>query len=81
MIVVNLDKAKNIAHNLRRTARDAAMAPFDAVIAKNIPGVDNASIETKRQSIRIRFADIQNRIDAAETVDELFAEISSANIV
>lgn len=71
MIVVNLDKAKNIAHNIRREAREQEFAPHDAVIAKQIPGKSAAEAEAARQAIRDKYAQVQTQIDAAQDVDSL----------
>ncbi len=71
MIVVNLDKAKNIAHNIRREAREQEFAPHDAVIAKQIPGKSATEAEAARQAIRDKYAQVQTQIDAAQDVDSL----------
>lgn len=73
MIIVNIDKAKSIAHEVRRTARAEEFKPLDDVIAKQIPGIDVATIESERQSIRIKYAAMQADIDAAATVEEIKA--------
>lgn len=71
MITVNLDKARAISHGKRRAARLAELAPYDDIIAKQIPGNDLAGTEAKRQAIREKYAVIQQEIDAASTPDEL----------
>lgn len=71
MITVNMDKAKAIGHDMRRAAREAEFAPFDAVIMKQIPGVDAAQAEAERQAIREKYAVIQQQIDAATTPEEI----------
>ena len=71
MIVVNLDKAKNIAHSIRREAREQEFAPHDAVIAKQIPGKSAVEAEAARQAIRDKYAEVQTQIDAAQDVDSL----------
>lgn len=71
MIVINLNKAKGIAHEKRREARAAEFAPLDEVIAKQIPGTDFAAVEAQRQSIRNKYASLQEQIDAASTVERL----------
>lgn len=71
MIVVNLDKAKNIAHSIRREAREQEFAPHDAVIAKQIPGKSATEAEAARQAIRDKYAQVQTQIDAAQDVDSL----------
>ena len=71
MITINLDKAKAIAHDKRRAKRAEEFAPHDEVIMKQIPGVDAVEAEAKRQEIRDKYAQVQNDIDAASTVNEL----------
>ena len=70
MITINIDKAKGIAHDKRRAAREEEFKPYDDAIAKQIPGqVDGA--EAQRQAIREKYAAIQQSIDAATTPDEI----------
>lgn len=70
MIVVNLNKAKEIAHDKRRAARAEEFKPLD--IKVTIPS--EASIaEAARQAVREKYATLQMAMDAAETVDELKA--------
>jgi len=71
MITVNLDKAKDIAHTMRRSAREAEFAPHDAVIALRIPGANDAAAEAARLAIRKKYAAIQKDIDLASDVDKL----------
>lgn len=73
MIKINLEKAKDISHNLRREARTAEFQPHDNVIAKQIPG-ETEKAEAERKKIREKYAAYQDKIDQAETVEEL-AEI------
>ena len=68
MITVNLTKAKNIAHDARRTARSAEFAPLD--IKATIPSEATAA-EAQRQLIRDKYVAIQTQIDAAATPDEI----------
>ena len=72
MIVINIDKAKNIAHDMRRAARDEEFKPFDEVIAKQIPGQMEAA-EAQRQLIREKYAVMQAQIDAATTAEDIKA--------
>ena len=71
MITINLDKAKQIAHDKRRAARAEAFKPLDEVIMKQIPGNDATIAEAARQEIRTKDADMQVAIDAATSADEL----------
>jgi hypothetical protein len=71
MIKINLEKAKEIAHELRREARAREFAPWDEIISKQIPGESLARAEEERQRIREKYDEIQKRIDLAETPEEL----------
>lgn len=71
MIRINVDKAKAIAHDMRRQARAAEFAPHDEVIAKRIPGTAEAEAEAARAAIRVKYAAIQDAIDAATTPEEI----------
>jgi hypothetical protein len=71
MIIINMDKAKAIGHELRRAQREAEFAPYDAVIAKQIPGADALAAEEARQAIREKYALIQDAIDIAEDPDTI----------
>lgn len=65
MITIDMSKAKAIGHDIRRRNRDAEFKPYDDIISKQIPGKDSAEAEAQRQKIRDKYADIQQRIDAA----------------
>jgi hypothetical protein len=71
MITINIDKAKNIAHDMRRAARAEEFKPHDEVIMKQIPGVDAQAAEAARQAIREKYAAMQADIDSAATPDEI----------
>jgi len=73
MIVINLNKAKVIAHEKRRAARTAEFEPYDAIIMKQIPGNDAVAAEAERQKIRDKYAALQTQMDAAKTADALKA--------
>jgi hypothetical protein len=75
MIVVNIDKAKNIAHDMRRVARAEEFKPHDEIIMKQIPGVDAQAAEAARQAIRDKYTAIQADIDAATTPEEIKAAL------
>ena len=68
MITVNIDKAKDIAHTMRRAARAAEFAPLD--VKATIPS-EAAAAEAARQFIRDKYASVQTAIDAATTVDDI----------
>ena len=71
MITINMDKAKAIGHQMRRQQREAEFAPFDEIIAKQIPGADAAEAEAARQAIRDKYALIQDAINAASDTDTI----------
>jgi hypothetical protein len=79
MIVVNIDKAKNIAHDMRRAARAEEFKPHDEVIMKQIPGVDAQAAEAARQAIRDKYASIQTGINAATTPEEIKTALGLTN--
>ncbi len=69
-ITINITKAKNIAHDARRTARSAEFAPLD--IKATIPSEATAA-EAARQAVRDKYTTMQNAIDAATTTDAIKA--------
>ena len=71
MIVININKAKDIAHDKRREARTEEFKPHDEIIMKQIPGVDATAAEAARQAIRDKYATMQTAIDSASTVDAI----------
>ena len=75
---VDLDKAKDIGHDMRRTKREAEFAPFDAIIMKQIPGNSAVEAEASRQEIRFKYALIQDVINAAETPDEIKSALEAS---
>jgi predicted nucleic acid-binding Zn-ribbon protein len=72
-IGLNLNKAKDIAHEARRAARAEEFKPHDEVIMKQIPGNDYNQAEAARQAIREKYTTLQAQMDAAQTADELKA--------
>ena len=68
MITINVDKAKGIAHEVRRAKRTEEFAPLD--IKATIPS-EAAAAEEARAAIRAKYAAIQADIDAAADVDSL----------
>jgi len=79
-IVINLTKAKNIAHEKRRLKRAEEFKPHDDIIAKQIPGEDATAAETARAAIRTKYATLQTNIDNASTVDALKTIYDDANL-
>jgi hypothetical protein len=70
MITINITKAKNIAHDARRTARSAEFAPLD--IKATIPS-EAIAAEAARQVVRDKYATMQTAIDSATTTDAIKA--------
>lgn len=73
-IVVNIPKAKLIAHDARRTARSAEFAPLD--VKATIPS-EAAQAEAARQAVREKYAQVQADIDAAADVTVLKSIVDS----
>lgn len=80
MITVNIDKAKAIAHDVRRSARAEEFKPLDEVIMKQIPNTDVQAVEVERQAIRDKYAEMQAAIDAAVAVDEIKAAMPQQGV-
>ena len=68
MITVNVDKAKGIAHEVRRAKRTEEFAPLD--VKATIPS-EAAAAEEARATIRAKYTTIQTNIDSAADVDTL----------
>ena len=68
MIQVDILKAKEIAHEKRREARNLELSPLD--IQVTIPTLAEQA-EIERQKIRDKYAEIQVKIDEANSVDVL----------
>ena len=81
MIKVSLDKARLIAHDRRRAARAKEFAPFDDIIAKQIPGASAQAAEAERQKIRDKYALMQTAIDAAATPEAIKAALAQTKEV
>jgi hypothetical protein len=67
---INMNKAKEIAHEHRRAARAEEFKPWD--VKATIPA-EQASAEAERQKIRDKYAALQAEMDAATTIEELKA--------
>lgn len=73
-LIIDVNKAKAIGHELRRAARAEEFKPFDEAIAKQIPTqVEGA--EAERQAIREKYVVIQDQIEAAATPEEIKAAL------
>ena len=70
MITVNVDKAKGIAHEVRRAKRTEEFAPLD--IKATIPS-EAVAAEEARAAIRAKYEGVQTSIEAAADVDALKA--------
>jgi len=68
MITININKAKNIAHDKRRKARSAEFAPLD--IKATIPS-EATEAEAARQAVRDKYTAMQAAIDAATTTEQI----------
>ena len=68
MITVNVDKAKDIAHDVRRAKRTEEFAPLD--IKATIPS-EAVAAEEARAAVRSKYATVQANIDSAADVDTL----------
>lgn len=68
MIQVDISKAKEIAHEKRRIARAAELAPLDVQVT--IPAMAEQA-EIERQNIREKYAETQAQINEANSVDAL----------
>lgn len=77
MILINIVKAKIIAHELRRIRRDKEFAPLDELISKQIPGKPFSEVEAARQLVRDKYANYQDSINNAENVDDLLKIVNS----
>jgi len=71
MIIIDINKAKEIAHEKRREARAEEFKPHDEVIMKQIPGNDMTEAEAARQAIREKYEELQTQMNEAQTVEEL----------
>jgi hypothetical protein len=78
-VEVDLDQAKSIGHDIRRTQRAEEFKPFDDIIAKQIPGADATEAEASRQAIRDKYAQVQAAIDAASDPEEIKAALGGAS--
>ncbi len=76
MIVINIEKAKGIAHDIRRAKRAEEFAPYDEVIMKQIPDAKANEAEVSRQAIRDKYAKIQTNINSITDVESLTKLVS-----
>lgn len=67
-IDIDFDKAKSIAHDIRRVARSEEFKPWD--VKATIPS-EATQAEAERQKIRDKYAVLQVQMDAATTIEAL----------
>lgn len=67
----DLDKCKELGHDIRRQKRAEEFKPYDEVIMKQIPGADAVKAEESRQAIREKYALIQDVIEGAVSPEEI----------
>jgi len=72
---IDLDKAKEHTHVLRRVARAKEFEPLDEQIMKKLPGTDEVAVEAGRVLVRAKYDLFQTDIDGAADVHELKAII------
>ena len=70
MITVNLNKAKEITHEVRRKARAAEFAPLDVKVT--IPS-EAVAAEEARAAIREKYNILQESIDSCSTEEALLS--------
>jgi hypothetical protein len=68
MISINMEKAKQIAHEKRRAARSKEFAPLD--IKATIPS-EAGDAEAARQVIRDKYDLMQKEMDSATSLEKL----------
>lgn len=68
MITVNINKAKEIAHDVRRAKRTEEFAPLD--VKATIPS-EAVAAEAARQVIRDKYSTMQQAINSASSVEQL----------
>lgn len=74
-IVEDLDASIPIAHQYRKELREAEFAPLDKQVT--IP-MYATEAEASRQVVRDKYADVQIKIDAAESTNELRSILTAA---
>ena len=72
------EKAKEIAHDLRRISREAELSPLDKEISFVIgDAIKVAEVEAQRQEIRNKYEQVETEIDSVSNVEELRAVIQA----
>lgn len=78
MIKINVDKAKAIAHDIRRQERAKEFAPLD--VQATVPTLAEQA-EAQRQAVREKYAVVQEQIDAAATPEEIKAALAAQGLI
>lgn len=81
MIKINTDRARAIAHDMRRAARAAEFAPLDEQLARRLPGTDPQAVEAARQAVRDKYAVVQTTIDLARSADGVKATLEAFGLL
>ncbi|MEE9351515.1 MAG: hypothetical protein V3U78_04590 [Thiotrichaceae bacterium] len=68
-ISIDIDGARETAHQIRRMNRQFEYKPHDNIIAKDIPGADKNAAYTSRDEIRIKDDQLQIDIEAGSSAD------------
>lgn len=79
-VAIDLLKAKDITHVLRRSKREEEFKPHDEAIMKQLPGSRVQDAEAARAVIRAKYDTIQISIDGCNTPDELKAIIDAEGL-
>lgn len=75
-VAVDIEKAKSIAHGLRRRFRSEELGPLD--VEATIPHLASGA-EAKRSAIRAKYASIQSGIDSATSIASIKVELGKAH--
>lgn len=73
MIQIDMNKAKEIGHSIRRQKREEEFAPLDELAT--IP-MYAADAELRRQVVREKYALVQDSIESAETPEGIKLALS-----
>lgn len=70
-VIINFEKAKKIAHEIRQITRDIEFEPYDRIIMLQIPGDSSNNAEIERAKIRLKYKKYQDMIDTSLSVNDL----------
>lgn len=75
-IDIEIQRARLVAHSIRRKMREAEMVPLDQqIIIKITEAAEVASVEARRQALRDKYAIMQTSIVGAQTAGELIGAL------